>query len=128
MNATERYELIRPIIQNQKTAKQVHTETGVPCSTIYRYLSRFEQGNREVESLADRSSASHTRPHAFTDDEKSLVIDSKLHHPEKSARQIARELRSTGVLKISYHTVSDILKQHRVTSPPFCRRPVNCWT
>ena len=41
MNATQRYELIRPIVRNEKTVKQVHLETGIPISTLYRYVKLF---------------------------------------------------------------------------------------
>ena len=34
MTATQRYELIHPIVQQEKTVHQVCIETGVPASTL----------------------------------------------------------------------------------------------
>lgn len=54
MRATDKYELIRPILREEKSVKQVHKETGVPISTIYRYLKLFREGDGRIESLADK--------------------------------------------------------------------------
>ena len=119
MNATQRYELIRPILQNDKTPKQVHQETDVPLPTIYRHLKQFREGDGQIEALADKSSASHTHPNWFTKEQKSTVIAYKQKHPHKSSRQIARELTDKGILAISYHSVTNILKQQAAPHPPF---------
>lgn len=124
MKATERYELIRPILQKEKTVKEVYSETEVPISTLYRYLTRFlicssaslRKGNERIESLALKSRAPHSNPHWFTEEQKDRVILYKFQNPEKSARQIAKDLASDGILQISYHTVSDILKQRQLTN------------
>jgi len=114
MEAIERYELVRPILLGEKSVKQVHQETGVPISTLYRYLKRFGEGNYKIESLADKSNAPHSNPKWFIEEDKDKVVLYKLQHPEKSARQIAKELSDAGVLQIGYHSVSDILKQRRL--------------
>jgi transposase len=114
LEAIQRYELIRPILHGEKSVKEVHHETGVPLSTLYRYLKRFREGN--IESLADGSHAPHSHPYWFTEEQKDEVIWYKLKHPEKSARQIALDLSVNDILQISYHSVSDILKQRRLTA------------
>lgn len=115
MEAIERYELIRPILQEEKTVKEVHQETGVPISTLYRYLKRFREGNGKIDSLADKSNAPHSHPNWFTEEDKDKVVLYKIHHPEKSYRQIARELSSANILQISYHSVSNILNERSLT-------------
>jgi hypothetical protein len=116
LEAIQRYELIRPILHGEKSVKEVHHETGVPLSTLYRYLKRFREGNGNIESLADGSHAPHSHPYWFTEEQKDEVIWYKLKHPEKSARQIALDLSANDILQISYHSVSNILRQRRLTA------------
>jgi len=59
MTATQRYELIRPIIHKEKTIQQVHKENDISIRTLGRYLKRFREGEGQIESLADKSSAAH---------------------------------------------------------------------
>ena len=44
MTATQRYELIRPIIHKEKTIQQVHEENDISIRTLRRYLKRFREG------------------------------------------------------------------------------------
>ena len=62
MDALQRYELISPILKHKKTAKQVHQETNVPPGTIHGYLKRLREGGQRIESLTDKSCASHFPP------------------------------------------------------------------
>ena len=41
MDATQRYELIRPILHKEKTIGQVHSESGISIRTLGRYLKQF---------------------------------------------------------------------------------------
>ncbi len=118
MDATQRYELIRPILQKEKTIGQVHAESGQSIRTLGRYLSRFRESGGKVESLADKPSVSHSHPNWLTEEQKDIVVDYKQKHPSKSSRQIARALTDGGFLKISYGSVINILKERRI-SPPF---------
>lgn len=119
MTPIQRYELIRPILEGEKTVAQVHNETKVPVRTLYRYLKRFGQGEDPLESLSDKSHAAHSHPKWFTQAQKEQVITYKLAHSEKSANQIADELTETGRLPITGRSVANILKQHSVSHPPF---------
>ncbi len=74
MTATQRYELIRPILLNEKTVEQVHSESVKSTRTLRRYLLRFREGNGEIESLADKSSAAHSHPKWFTSEQKALAV------------------------------------------------------
>ena len=128
MTPIQRYELIRPILAGEKTVQQVHIETEIPVSTLYRYLSRFQDSNGQIESLSDKSHASHTHPNWLTKEDKDLVVGYKLSHPEKSAPQIATELRETGTQKISARSIVNILKARGVLDPPFSVNPQNSLT
>lgn len=118
MTPIQRYELIRPILQGDKSVMQVHRDTQVPLPTLYRYLKRFREGNGQLESLSDKSHAPHSHPKWFTDSQKELVVRYKRAHPQKSARQIAKELTASGRLSINYHSVADILQQRHASDPP----------
>ena len=86
-------------------------------STLYRYLRLFREGDCQIESLADKSKAPHSHPLWFTDEQKDEVIQYKLQHKERSARQIAKDLAANGRLQISYHSVANILNQHGFSAP-----------
>ena len=62
VNATQKYELIRPILKGEKTPKQASEERGIPISTIYHYLKRFQKGGSDIESLANKSHANQSHP------------------------------------------------------------------
>ena len=123
MTASQRYEIIRPIIGEEKTVKEIHSETDIPLKTLYRWLKRFNEGNREISSLADRPSKPHRHPLWLTPQQRNLVVQYKLHYPQMSSRQIAKELSNIGLLEVSSKTVSNILNQHNlqynVTTSPF---------
>ena len=125
MTPIQRYELIRPILVGEKTVQQIHQQTSVPVSTLYRYLCRFRESNGQVESLADKSHASDAHPKWLTEADKNMVVAYKLAHPEKSAVQIVTELTETGSLQISARSIVNILKARGVTQPPFLIHPQN---
>jgi transposase len=119
LNATRKYELIRPILKNEKTPKQVSAETDVALSSIYRYLKRLRESDGSIESLADRSHAIYSHPKRLTQEDKNRVVQYKLQHPHLSSRQIAEALAQESILKIHDRTVSNILKEHDLTAPFF---------
>jgi transposase len=119
MDPIKRYELIRPIITGEKTVSEVEQESGLSSRTIYRYLKRFREGNQNLESLRDKSHAIHSHPKWLTDDEKAKVISYQLQNPSKSTRQIADDLKTQGILEISYRTVGNILSEGHLQKPFF---------
>ena len=119
MTATQRYELIRPIVKQEKTVHQVHIETGVPTSTLYWYLKRLREGEGRIESLSDKSHAPHWHPKWFTEEQKARVVQYKLENPPISARQISRDLAEKGILEINPHSVADLLKARGLTGEFF---------
>jgi hypothetical protein len=119
MDPIQRYKLILPILQKEKSVEQVNKETNVPVRSLYRYLKHFREGNGKLESLADKSHAAHSHPNWFAREDKDKVVQYKLRHPHKSARQIAADIASEGILQISYGSVAGILKEHGLTTPFF---------
>jgi predicted DNA-binding transcriptional regulator YafY len=119
MTPIQRYELIRPILSGEKSVSQVASETEIPIRTLYRYVKRFRESGGQLESLADKSRAPHTRAKMFRETDKDLIINYKLNHPQKSVRTIASELTESGTLSINYHSVADIIRQRGVSHPPF---------
>ena len=117
MDCTQRYELIRPILQGNKTVRQVAKESGISQRTLYRYLSRFTESGGKIESLADKSHAAHSHPNSFTDEHRAIVIDYKQKDPHKSCSQIAKALTDAGILQISDRSVLTIGKTFHVASP-----------
>lgn len=112
MDVAQRYELIRPILQRDKTPKQVHQETGVALSSVYRYLKLFREEG--MEGLKDKSKAPHAHPKWFTKQQKDLVVQTKLDNPRLSARKIASQLTESGQLEISNKSVTNILHEHSI--------------
>lgn len=125
MNATQKYELIRPILKGEKTPTKASEETGIPLSTIYYYLKRFREGGGDIESLTDKSHANQSHPRWLTQEDKDKVIQYKLQHPHLSSRQIAEDLAREGNLKLHYRTVVNMLKEHGLTAPFFSTNHTN---
>ena len=101
MNATQKYELIRPILKGEKKPKQVSKKTGIPLSTIYHYLKRFREGGSNIDSLADKSRAIHSHPMRLTREDRDRVVQYKLQHPHLSSRQMAKALANEGILGVT---------------------------
>ena len=74
MKATQKYELIRPILMGEKTPKKASEEKGVPLSTIYYYLKRFQEGGENIESLSDKPHTNHSHPNWLTREDKDKVV------------------------------------------------------
>jgi transposase len=125
VNATQKYELIRPILNGEKTPKQASEEAGIPLSTIYYCLKRFHEGGGNMESLTAKSHANQSHPRWLTKEDKDKVIQCKLQYPHLSSRQIAESLTQEGILQISYRTVASILKQRGLTAPFFSTDHLN---
>ncbi len=119
MNATQKYELIRPILKGEKTPKQASEETGIPLSTIYYHLKSLQEGGGNIESLVNKSHTNQSHPRWLSQEDKGKVVQYKLQHPHLSSRQIAEALVREGILKIHYRTVVNILKEHGLTTPFF---------
>ena len=119
MNATQKYELIRPILKGEKTPRQVSEEKNFPISTIYYYLKRFREGGGSIKNLEDKSHAIHSHPKRLTREGKDKVVQYKLQHPNHSSRQIAAALAQEGILQIHYRTVAGVLRERGLTAPFF---------
>jgi len=79
MTPIQRYELIRPILSGEKSVSQVASETEIPIRTLYRYVKRFRESGGQLESLADKSRAPHTRAKMFRETDKDLIVNYKLN-------------------------------------------------
>ena len=79
MNAKQKYELIRPILKQEKTPKEVSQLENVPLSNIYRYLKQLREGGEDIESLADKSHANHSHPRWLTPKDRDKVINASVH-------------------------------------------------
>ena len=119
VKATQKYEMIRLILKDEKTPKQASEETGVPLSTIYYYLKRFREGGGNMESLAGKSHANHSHPRWLTQEDRDKVIQYKLQNPHLSSRQMAEALAQEGILQVSYRTVASIFRERGLTAPFF---------
>ena len=123
MDTLQRYELIRPILNQEKTPKVVHQGTGIPLSTIYWILSRFREGG--IKGLENKSHAIHSHPKWLTEEDKDKVVHFKRQHPHQTSRQIAAALSEVGILEIHNRTVALILKTRGLSSPFFSTNPSN---
>ena len=123
MNPSQRYELIRPILNGECSVKQVHQTTGVPISTLYWLLKRFRQEG--MEGLADKSHASHDHPNWLTQEQKNQVLRYKMEHPHLTPRLIAEALAQDDILPIHEHTVANILQDHGLNTPFLRTSPTN---
>ena len=119
MNALQKYEIIRPILKDEKTPKQVNEETGVPLSTIYYYLKLLGESGEDIKSLEDKSHAIHSHPKRLIQEDRNKVVQYKLQHPHLSSRQIAEALTQEGIIQVHDRTVANILRERGLTTPFF---------
>lgn len=82
MNATQKYELIRLVLNGEENPEQASEETGIPRGTIYYYLKGFHQGDDNIESLANESHADQSHP--------KLLILMEVRQPRKPSQPLCQ--------------------------------------
>lgn len=111
----ERREFVRLALQEGANRRELCRRFGVSPDAGYRWLARWEAGDRE---LADRSHRPQTHPQRSQAKIEARVLKVRDAHPAWGARKIVRVLQREGVEPPAASTVHAILQRHDRIVPP----------
>ena len=118
LNQTEKYEIILLVEQSELGVGRTLKELGLHKSTFYNWYNAYlEQG---YDGLADKPCKRNQYWNRITDEERQLVVETALEHPQKSSREVACLMTDTNKRYISESSVYRILKaQGLITGPAY---------
>jgi transposase InsO family protein len=112
----ERREFVRLATREGANRRELCRRFGIHPATAYKWLARWDGGDRE---LGDRSRRPHASPARSDAAMEARVLGVRDAHPAWGARKIARCLEREGVMAPALSTVHEILRRHgRVVPPP----------
>jgi transposase InsO family protein len=111
-----RREFVRLAMQEGANRRELCRRFGIHPETGYKWLGRWEAGDRE---LRDRSRRPHASPRRSAAAMEASVLAVRDAHPAWGARKIARCLEREGVSAPAASTAHEILRRHgRIVAPP----------
>lgn len=112
----QRNEFVRLALLEGANRRELCRRFGIHPDTGYKWLSRWEAGERE---LADRARRPLTSPARCDAAIEGAVLGVRDAHPAWGARKIARCLQRDGVAPPAVSTVHEILRRHgRIIAAP----------
>lgn len=112
----QRREFVRLAKQDGANRRQLCRRFGIHPDTAYKWLKRWEDGDRE---LSDRSRRPHISPERSAEHIEKAVLAVRDAHPAWGARKIVGCLARAGAETPSPSTVHAILQRHdRIVPPP----------
>jgi len=105
----QRSEFVRLAVQEGANRRELCRRFGISAPVGYKWLARFEAGDRE---LGDRSRRPHTNPHRCEAKLETKVLEIRDAHPAWGARKIARCLERQGTEPPAISTIHAILLRH----------------
>lgn len=111
----ERGEFVRLAMQEGANRRELCRRFGIHPDTGYKWLGRWQAGDRE---LGDRSRRPHASPRRSASATEAQVLAVRDAHPAWGARKIARCLEREGVAAPAASTTHAILQRHgRIVAP-----------
>ncbi len=112
----QRNEFVRLALLEGANRRELCRRFGIHPDTGYKWLARWEAGERDLDDRSRRPLTSPARCDAATEDAVLKVRDA---HPAWGARKIARCLQRDGMRPPAVSTVHEILRRHqRIIAPP----------
>ena len=116
-DAIARYELLRPILQGQRTLLQQSQATGVPYKRLWRDLQRFRRNG--LTGLLDRRTLSHRRGKPPIETQVPVPIQQQIVRlalaPPFTARELARIVQTCHALPIDHRGIRRVLALHHLS-------------
>jgi transposase InsO family protein len=109
-----RREFVRLAQQEGANRRELCRRFGIHPDTGYKWLSRWQAGERD---LADRSRRPHGSPWRSSPELEARVVAVRAAHPAWGARKIAHVLRREGLAAPAVSTVHAILTRHGLVMP-----------
>ena len=117
-----RVEFVRLALQDGANRRELCRRFGIHPDTGYKWLSRWQAGERELE---DRSRRPHASPWRSPPGLEARVVAVRAAHPAWGARKIAHVLRREGLAAPAVSTVHAILTRHGLILPPVGGQPAS---
>jgi transposase InsO family protein len=111
----QRREFVRLALQEGANRRELCRRFGISPDVGYKWLARWEAGDRE---LADHSRRPHASPVRSAAEVEARVLAVRDAHPAWGARKIARRLEWAGHEPPAFSTVHEILRRHGRIMPP----------
>ena len=111
----QRNEFVRLALLEGANRRELCRRFGIHPDTGYKWLSRWQAGERE---LTDRSRRPHASPARCDARIENAVLKVRDAHPAWGARKIARCLERDGIAPPAVSTVHEILRRHHRIIPP----------
>lgn len=109
-----RREFVRLAQQEGANRRELCRRFGIHPDTGYKWLSRWQAGERDLE---DRSRRPHASPWRSPPELEACVVAVRAAHPAWGARKIAHVLRRDGLAAPAVSTVHAILCRHGLIVP-----------
>lgn len=110
-----RREFVRLAQQEGANRRELCRRFGIHPDTGYKWLSRWQAGERDLE---DRSRRPHASPSRSSSETEARVVAVRTAHPAWGARKIAHVLGREGIAAPAVSTVHAILTRHGLILPP----------
>ncbi len=117
-SASDKLEIIRLVETSSLSVRRTLATIGIPKSTFYAWLDRYEQGG--FEALEDRKPRPGRSWNRIPDDIRERIVKLALDEPEMSSREVAIAFTDREQSFVSESSVYRILKANGlITAPAF---------
>lgn len=115
LSAEEKLEIIRMVTRSEIGVNRTLRELGIHKSTFYNWYKIYEEQGEAGFTAAQRR---RRQWNSIPQQEKNLVVEVALEHPELSSRELAHTLTDERGIFISESSVYRILKQRGLITAP----------
>ncbi|WP_397259307.1 IS3 family transposase [Paenimyroides viscosum] len=116
LTATEKHEIIQQVTRSELGVKRTLEAYGISRSTFYKWYQNYlEKG---FDGLKPKQRLTNRQWNSIPDNQKDLVVELALDHPELSSRELAFKITDEQAIYISESSVYRILKQRGLIAAP----------
>ena len=112
LNAKQKRQLMDIVENSTLTIKKTCSMLKLNPSRYYNWQRRFKSDG--IEGLKNHKSTPKSCPHALLEEEKEIIIDYALKHPDIRHRKLAYKMQHEGIAFVSPSTVYRVLKAHEL--------------
>src|SRR5690606_8286388 len=120
----QRREFVRLALMEGANRRELCRRFGISAQVGYKWLARWQAGERE---LADRSRRPHASPKRSAPEVERQVLAVRDRHPAWGARKIARIIARSGFTPPAVSTIHAILGRHGRIAPAAAGSGSRAW-
>lgn len=114
--ASEKFEIIRLVVQSHLSAKQTLDKLGIPRTTFYRWYDKYLSDG--IDGLADKPSAQSQVWNRIPDDIRQQIVELALNKSDMSPRELAVHFTDTEQYFVSESSVYRLFKSRNLITIP----------